>query len=193
MNRCSGLLLALGLLLSPPSHAHLLKVFAFAEGSRIEGSVYFAGGAPATGATIHVRSSDSQLLADLAPDSKGEFSYVAKDKMDHMIEANTGDGHVARWTVPAAELTGKVTTPDKSSTNSGAAPGALQGDSRPVSDELIPVIERAVAKQVRPLREQIIAYEERIRVRDVIGGLGYIAGLGGLAVWLKRRPGSTGK
>jgi nickel transport protein len=200
MKRASRLLIALGLLLSPPLQAHLLKVFAFTEGNRIEGSVYFVGGAPATGATVQVRSAEGRLLAELMPDNEGEFSYVAKAKTDHLIEADTGDGHVAQWTVPAVELTGETIAPDATdeepstaSTSESEGPGApvrSGGATEANTDELAALVERAVARQVRPLREQLIAYEERVRLRDIVGGLGYIIGLAGLTAWWQQRRGS---
>jgi nickel transport protein len=48
-------------------------------------------------------------------------------------------------------------------------------------------IERAVARQIRPLREQLIAAEDRIRLQDILGGIGFIMGLTGLALWLTSR------
>jgi nickel transport protein len=54
-------------------------------------------------------------------------------------------------------------------------------------------IERAVARQIRPLREQLVAAEDRIRLQDILGGIGYIIGLTGLALWWRsrRRSGPT--
>lgn len=49
------------------------------------------------------------------------------------------------------------------------------------------LITKAVAQQIRPLREQLNAYEDQVRLRDIVGGIGYIVGLAGLAMWLRRR------
>ncbi|MEJ2456241.1 MAG: hypothetical protein P8103_19125 [Candidatus Thiodiazotropha sp.] len=48
-------------------------------------------------------------------------------------------------------------------------------------------LERAVARQIRPLREALQGYEEQVRLRDIIGGIGYIVGLAGLGLWWGRR------
>lgn len=204
MIRINRLLLALALLMSPPSHAHLLKVFAFAEGNRIEGSVYFVGGAPAPGATVEVRTSGHRLLAELTPDAEGVFEYSAKDTVDHLIKADTGDGHVARWMVPADEIIGELASPggagkiaetagtdatssEPAAKTRAASPSNSGNTSAQPSDELNALFEQAVARQIRPLREQIIAYQEQVRLRDVIGGLGYIIGLAGIAAWWQKR------
>lgn len=51
----------------------------------------------------------------------------------------------------------------------------------------LPAIEQAVARAVRPLREQLALERERARLRDVLGGIGYILGLAGLWAWWRAR------
>jgi nickel transport protein len=59
----------------------------------------------------------------------------------------------------------------------------------PLDPVLVAAIEGAVNRQVRPLRAQLIAAEERTRLQDILGGIGYIAGLTGLVLWWRsRRP-----
>jgi nickel transport protein len=36
---------------------------------------------------------------------------------------------------------------------------------------------------LRPLREQHEAHDARVRLQDVLGGIGYIVGLAGLGLW----------
>ena len=49
------------------------------------------------------------------------------------------------------------------------------------------IIEAAVARHVGPLRQQIAAYEDKIRWHDVLGGIGYIVGMTGLACYFLAR------
>lgn len=225
------LLLVFLLLPSPALQAHLLKVFASAEGDRIQGSVYFAGGARASGAQIHVQTADGRVLARLTLDDQGAFSYQARVRADHVLVADSGDGHVARWTVRAAELPDGLpgpasdqarpqplvpeltdrhppplvpelsqahgdhdSDPDHEHDHDHAAlPPPLMSelaDARiPLDGSLVALVEEAVARQVRPLREQLLAHEERVRLRDILGGIGYILGLAGLVLWWHaRRP-----
>jgi nickel transport protein len=52
-------------------------------------------------------------------------------------------------------------------------------------------LEAAIARQIRPLREQLDAAESRIRLHDLMGGIGTIFGLFGCWAWLQsRRRGS---
>ena len=48
-------------------------------------------------------------------------------------------------------------------------------------------IERAIARQIGPLREELANYDDKVRWHDVLGGLGYILGITGLGCWLIER------
>jgi nickel transport protein len=184
--------------------AHKLQVFAFAEGNRILGSTYFAGGGAASGAKIEVRDTGGSLLAELVPDQEGSFVFIAQAPIDHLILAITGDGHRAEWRISADELfagSAAVQEPESSRVAQRVAhdqpihdaPGETElmastaRSAQPLDPALEAAIERAVARQVRPLREQLIAVEERIRLQDILGGLGYILGLTGIALWWRSR------
>ncbi|RKT45699.1 hypothetical protein [Thiocapsa rosea] len=188
--------------LSSPALAHKLQVFAFTEGARISGSAYFAGGGAASGARIEVRDREGKVLAELAPDGEGKFVYTAALPVDHLILAITDDGHQAEWRVPAAELAAGF-APDESPARDAerseggevsviveTVPSAVSANAMAALDPALEsAIERAVARQIRPLREQLVAAEDRIRLQDILGGIGYIMGLTGLALWWKsRRP-----
>ncbi|EGV16525.1 hypothetical protein [Thiocapsa marina] len=187
-------------MLGSPALAHKLQVFAFAEGPRIGGSAYFAGGGAASGARIEVLDADGAKLAELAPDGEGRFVYSAQAPVDHLIRAITGDGHQAEWRVSAAELAagfgsqgtvvGDGANPDQIPVSVIADPDASTAARRSAVDldpALESAIERAVARQIRPLREQLVAAQDRVRLQDILGGIGYIIGLTGLALWWKSR------
>ena len=49
------------------------------------------------------------------------------------------------------------------------------------------MLEKAIAKQIKPLRREISALKEKSGLRDIIGGIGYIFGLLGLVAFLRER------
>jgi len=181
------------LLLSTPLYAHRLKVFATAEGARIDGEAYFVGGGRATGAVVSVRDAKGRELARLTPDAAGSFSYTATQRMDYELVADTRDGHRASWTVRADELPLTLPLPPdaKATTAAESEPSSLQQTKPPPAmpddRELDILVERAVARQVRPLREQLTAYGDQVRLHDILGGFGYIAGIAGLGLWWRSR------
>jgi nickel transport protein len=196
---CRGLAhLLLGLALVPPAvQAHLLKLFAAAEGTRIDGSVYYAGGSEAAGVSVIIRAPDGRVVAELRTDAEGRFTYSATERVDHLIAAETAEGHAARWVVTAGELSGDMPTPVGIAVPSMSAAGSSQpaaaSDAASIpSGPLAASIERAVARQIRPLREQLRKHEERVRLRDLLGGIGYIVGIAGLVLWWRSRQGGNG-
>ena len=196
MRSARWLLSALLLLIAFPASlafAHKLKAFGFAEGAAIHGSVYFSGNVAAQGVRIQVFDPDGALLAETTSDDDGRFTITARRRVDHRIVADSGDGHRAEYIVPAHELPPALPGPATSAT-SGAAqatepadpPAGVSAGVGPPA-ELEGMIERTVARQVGPLREQLDAFEHRVRWHDVLGGLGYILGITGIGCWLIAR------
>ncbi len=190
MDSSGRTLLLILLLLSLPAQAHRLKVFAYAEGNSIQGRVYFVGGVAAPGARLSILDDQNRLIDSISPDTNGEFHYRITEPMTHILSADVGDGHMARWTVNADEF----------STSPIALLGEAHADTpaQPQSDgpheqqglnesRLADVVEQAVTRQLIPLRKQLVAYEERARLQDIIGGIGYIVGIAGIALWWRSR------
>jgi len=164
-----------------PAEAHKLKAFATAEGADVSGYAYFSPGGRAQQATVTVTEPDGSLVARPAVEEDGSFRFTARHRVDQRIRVDGGDGHVATYTVTAAEL--PDTLPGGGEAVSAAAPAAAPAET----PDLAAVIERSVARQIRPLREQLDAYQEKVWSHDVLGGLGVIFGLGGVAYGLAER------
>ncbi len=176
-----------------PAHAHKLKVFATTVGERIEGTVYFVGGGPAGGARILVESANGTLIEALNASDAGTFTITAKVRTDYVIRTDSADGHSARTAIPASLLPASLPLPAPEP--GMTAPEVPEARSPAPSQEGAPLdtavlqaaVAQVVAQQVAPLREQLSAYEDQVRLRDVLGGLGYILGLAGLFAWLRAR------
>ncbi len=175
---CGAALTAALLLLSPSAQAHLLKLFAGAENGEISGYVYFSGGAKVQQAVVKISDNNGILLHELNTDPQGAFSYRSQNPADHLISASTLDGHVASWTISAAELGAQ---PPATSTTASA------NKAPDTTDNLDQRIEAAVARQIRPLREALERQQEKAQLQDILGAFGYIAGLAGLALWWRNR------
>jgi nickel transport protein len=179
-----------------PASAHKLRAFAFVEGAVIHGSAYFADNAPAQGAHIRVIDPAGVVMAETTSDAQGRFSVVAQQRVDQRIVADAGDGHQSEYTVTAAELPSSLPAPATRPAVSATAVAPSEPDAASVlpgmsHEALEAMVERAVARQVGPLREQLAGYEDRVRWHDVLGGLGYILGVTGLAIWLRSGRGRS--
>ena len=158
-----------GLTAAGPAWAHKMKVFAVIEGDAIVGSAYFSPGGRVQDAEA-VLSVGGEEVARTWTGADGGFRFALTRPGPYRIAVDGGDGHAAFFTV-----------------TDGAPPAAPASLSTPPAAVGEAALEQAIARQIRPLREQIDAYEEKIRLHDILGGLGVIAGLAGVAFGLSER------
>ena len=166
---------------APAAYSHKLKVFATAVGADISGYAYFVPGGRAQEASVIVKRADGSIADTLHTNENGDFSFAATSATDHAILVDAGDGHEARYTVHASEITiGGQATPVPAATSAPADQSVQTASPAAGTVDIAPIVEQAVARQLRPLREQIDAWQEKIWFHDVLGGLGYIIGIAGL-------------
>jgi len=158
------------------SCAHGIKIFAAAYGMKISGYAYSSGGARIKNMLIKVSSPSGKDLGSVKTDEKGEFVFFVKNRCDHVLFLDTGDGHKAEWTVLESEL------PDDFPEIESARKDNEDVVNLSLNQKSL-VVEKAVAKQLRPLREEIINLQQKIRMQDIIGGIGYILGLTGIVFY----------
>ncbi|TVT55382.1 MAG: hypothetical protein FHK82_08560 [Sedimenticola thiotaurini] len=176
------------LLIHTSADAHLLKLFAYVEGNTIHGSTYFAGGAGVEGAAITLTSLTDKEQSNLKSDAKGEFLFTASRPDDYKIQANTGEGHQAEWLIKADTFN---STSDTTDSSNQSYPASSPATSTKTDQQLALLVEQAVAKQIGPLRESLQRSDDRARLSDILGGVGFIFGLAGIALWWrsKQTPG----
>jgi len=179
--------------------AHKVEVFAEVEGTTIQGMVYFRGGTPVQDAKVEAFAPDGKKLGETTTDAKGEFALAAKYRCDVRLVVNAGGGHGAEGKVGADELPkelppyGGASPADQEMPTPEEDPGheaepaveasPAPADAAPATPEearLQKLIEAAVREQVRPLERKLAKYQEKIRLSDVLGGIGYILGITGL-------------
>lgn len=182
-NLCIVALIAGLSLHASPSWAHKIKCFAAADGEQVSGYAWMSGGARPQHVAFRVLAPDGAILHEGTTNERGEFSFVPDRACDHRIVIEAGDGHVAEFTVRADELPGaarddrSVASPAAKATPTPVDPSALPA----VAPDLEALVDRAVSRQITPLRRDLAEFQERARLQDVLAGLGYIAGLTGAA------------
>jgi nickel transport protein len=164
--------------------AHGLNLFVAVEGDLIRGKASFGSGHAADGVVIKITDEDGQQVAEINTDHDGSFSYKVVSREDYLITADSRDGHVIKRWVQAEMLSDHLHEPGiEAHDHDHASDQHMIGDDEMAAFRL----EQVVARQITPLREEIAAYQAQVRLRDILGGLGYIIGLAGLALWFKGR------
>jgi nickel transport protein len=178
-----GLLLltfSLVIMMSTSASAHRTKVFAWVEGDTIGGEAYFMGGEMIASATIELIAGQ-QVVAATQSDSAGQFIFDLVTPGNYQVRADAGQGHIASFDIAQTEFATETPAVTTKTTNATVASPAVT--SVLTSAQL----ETAIAKAIRPLREEIDQYEAKIRMHDVLGGIGYIFGLFGFWMLLRSR------
>ncbi len=180
MPKTSLVLLVLAAVVLRPeaAWAHKLNVFAWVEGRRIVGEAYFRGHAPLVGGAVTVFGPSDQQLDQTKTDAQGKFQFEVKQRVDHRLLVDTGDGHAESFIVTAAELPADL----PGGTATAAKPAAVPEPSTKAAPDAAPV-PQGVQAQLGQLRAELQEFKHEVRLRDVLGGLGYILGLMGVAFY----------
>lgn len=198
-----------------PALAHRVNIFAWVEGGAIRCESSFSSGNPARDAKVTATLAGSDtVMGSAVTDAKGRCALpitpeLRAAKADLIIEVQAGEGHRNTWTMPAEEyLVAPVVEAGKAAataTTQAAAGAAPEGDApkaaAPAASAVGPsagtavdeaalrrIVAEAVAEQVAPLRHSLAAMQSGgPRMADVAGGIGYIVGLAGIALWARSR------
>lgn len=193
-----------------PAAAHKASVFAAVQGKVISGEAYFRDGSPLRNAQVTVFEPAGTKLGETKTDAEGKFSFEPRRRCDHRLVVDGGEGHAAEYTVRAEELPSGL--PDgNAAVQSGPVPPPSTPQAQPPSraqvaqqpsavpdsparlaataPQAAPGIAdlhgklEALEKQIVQLRRDLAARDDSTRFRDVLGGIGYILGLMGLAFY----------
>ncbi len=183
---------------SGPALAHKVNVFAYAEGGKVFTQSYFNDGAPALGSTIEVFGAAGKRLLTGRTNEAGEFSFPAPaERGDLKIVLIASMGHKGEFTLPAAELVAAapkapVSQRSPQAVVSKPAPAAAKPPApatAPLDEErLRAVVNEALDARLAPLMKMVARGQEgHVRPSEVIGGIGYILGLAGVAAYFASR------
>jgi len=186
-----GALLLTGWLSAAGAEAHSIYIFAFPEGSRVCTSSYFGGKAKVRGGQVSMTTVSGEVLATAQTDDQGEACFdrpePARDLI-FMVEAS--GGHRAEFKLPAVELAGLSENLNGRESSSEQPPATIAASDLatvcpglPTNDDL----RQALSPIMSKLAEMESAQNSRVGLKDIIGGLGWLMGLAGAALWASSR------
>lgn len=195
------------LLLLPFSQvpAHNVTVFAWVEGDTVHVESKFSGGRRPVAAPVEVYDTRGNLLLKGVTDEKGEFSFKVPRKTEMKVVLLAGMGHKGEWTIPLSDLeaVGAETTAQAAETNmsSSISPDSIQAKSarpavggNPVPEgyvtaaEIRNAVEGALDTKLKPVMKLLIETRQSgPSVTDILGGIGYIFGLIGVAAYFRAK------
>ncbi len=189
----SSLFTSIFLFVVLPANAHRLNVFAYEENGEIRVEAKFSGGRAAKNSLVIVENQQGQTLLQGKTDEQGTFSFpipdVLKEKQaDITITVSPGDGHRGSWTLEAqdylAEIAADIHPPETEAPLS--VQSGTEHENKCTVDEakLREIIGRELAPIKRALAQEKV---KKVTHQDILGGLGYILGLAGIATFIHYR------
>ncbi|NMM43071.1 cobalt ABC transporter permease [Rhodospirillaceae bacterium KN72] len=186
------------LLAASPAQAHKVIASVFRSGTAIEGEIGFSNGDMAANHLVEVFDAVGNKIGETQTDDEGFFTFTPTEPVTHVFRADLGAGHVAEVAMEASEiatLLGKAEAAAAElaqeqaveSAVQKAAPGGAAVVVAALTEEEKEAIADVVRDEVRPLRREIAAYKEHNNFQNILGGVGYIVGLFGVAFYVAAR------
>ena len=196
---------------APFASAHRVNIFAFVDGDAVQVECGFNRRQKVTQGPVAVLDATTGVqLWQGTTDDNGGFrvpvtAELRKAGHDLNLRIIAGEGHQNDWTVAADELASSGTpkavavaaaevpaTPASlvagQAAPSAAAPvAAVSGGATPAEIERI--VDAALDAKLSPIKRMLAEQTEAgPNLRDIIGGIGWIFGLIGVAAYFRRRP-----
>jgi len=183
-------------LMSQPALAHKVIIDVYTDDTTVEGEIGFSNGDMAADTVVDVFDGEGKRLGVTKTNTDGVFFYKPTKAVTHEFRANMGAGHIATYVLekedlPSALLEG--TDSKKASDSSeqqettvktmASEPSAVDVDNA----DLKSMISREVSHAIRPLQKELAAYKEKNDLQSILGGIGYILGLFGVASYMLSR------
>ncbi|HIP38908.1 MAG TPA: hypothetical protein EYG88_05950 [Desulfocapsa sulfexigens] len=162
--------------------AHKIHVFAWVSGDTVTVESSFSGNRPLIGGKVTVKDNTSgTVLLTGVGDKKGIFTFplpakVKKKATDLLIVVAGNEGHQSEWLIPATEYLSATHVP---------TPEVPDGMD---NAELKKMLEELIRQELAPIKRSLAeSRQNKPGFRDIMGGIGYLIGLAGLAAWLRNR------
>ena len=174
--------------------AHKVMIFAWVEGDTIYTESKFSGGKKVRKGEVMVYDINGNRLLEGKTNEQGEFFFKIPQKTALKIVLVAGAGHRAEWTVPLEEIKGIASETTETTTNRLATAKEPDKQTQSVSvsnvspDDIQLAVEKALDKKLKPVMKKLAESQEHgPTVSDILGGIGYILGLVGVASYFHYR------
>ena len=201
------------------AQAHRVNIFAWTEGDQVVAECGFNGGNKVKqGQVVVFDAATGAKLLEGRTDDFGVYRFpISAEGKAHgvRIVIKAGEGHQNEWTVEAAELAtiqpGTVAAPAPSSAPASAAasapavatapaaqrPASPKTDKTPAQQaanisaaDLQNIVNTALDAKLGPIRKELAELRvARPGFSEIIGGIGWLVGLAGIALYFKGRRG----
>lgn len=190
------LCLAALLALAAPALAHRVNIFAYVDNGVVKAECFYSKSSRVNHGKVIVTDlvSGAELLRG-ETDENGAFSFPAPEaaraaKHGLKITLVAGEGHQNETEVAFEEFGAAPAAPASTWVSAPAAPAGAPAAPAAGGDQeaLARLVEDAVARQISPLKRMLAQSQEAgPGPVEIVGGIGYIFGLFGVAAFMASR------
>jgi len=175
--RIAIILMMMAVFLGPADAlAHKVNVYAWHEGGEAHAEAYFADGMKCKGCKVEVIDPASgKLLLEGKTDGEGQFTFGTTGGDAVKVVVNAGPGHRGEYVLAREDAAAPETT----------ATEAVNGTALTVDTDAQRKIDDLTA-ELKRVREEA----SRPGLAEILGGIGWIVGILGIAAYLKSRKAS---
>jgi len=187
----------LGISGSHSAYAHKVVVFAWVEGDNVHTESSFGSNKPVKGGRITVLNTHGVTVLSGITDEEGRFSFPLPAETGLKILLDAGPGHRGEWVLHPPEVPFRekqepsaVSEEPEERMSSGASP--VSGSANTVApEELEDLLETLLDRKLQPIMGQLARLQNPgPSLKDILGGLGYLFGLVGVALYAYHRRAS---
>jgi nickel transport protein len=186
----SACLVSLCLMWSVSAMAHRVNVFAWVEGGTVHTESKFSGGKGVKDGEVLIYDLEGSRLFSGRTDAQGEFSFRIPQKTGMKIVVQAGMGHRGEWTIPLSEIDPRAPIPETPVSQEGPSETAQSGaaTSSVNLDQMQHILEQSLDRRLGPVLKLLAESRDRgPTLQDILGGIGYVFGLMGLAAYVHFR------
>lgn len=186
--------------------AHRVVVFAWVDDDTVFTESRFPDGKKVAGGDVTVYDLGGKVLLTGKTDKKGEFSFKISKPAGMRIVLNAGMGHQGEWTLSDAEVPGSPGLSNKIENGVTADPlpsesiGLYENQSRMIPPpqevkagkpevfeddrKIEEILDRVLERKLKPVTRMLAELQQPgPSMSDIFGGIGYIFGLMGVAMY----------
>ena len=183
------LLTAAILLAGSSADAHSVNIFAWIEGRMVISESYFSGGGKVRQGLVEVLDPSGRKLLEGRTDEKGGFSFELPREKKIRLVLNTPMGHRGDFTLEIEETAeaGHVeSTKQETEQNHHHTTEIDTGELRAIIED---VVGDVIDQRLKPIHRALanVEIKKKPGAREIMGGVGYIAGIMGLVLYFRSR------
>ena len=170
--------------------AHRVTIFAWVEGDTVYTESKFSGGKLVNGGEVLVYDLKGKELLSGKTNTQGEFSFKIPQKTAMKVVIQAGMGHRGEWTIPLSDI-----APQQSGSEPAVSTEAAKETSKTKVatssvdlDQMRHALDESLDRRLSPVLKRLAESQDKgPTFRDILGGIGYILGLLGLAAYMHYR------